>query len=298
MLITPDGVVWGITFNDGAFRFDPAHNWTIYTEKDGLPSSYIYSLSRAPSGELWFATFNGVARFDGSSWTIHVTRDGYTSKIDDEVVLFAPSGDVWVATTEGAYKLDMVTNQQINYPIGEKLQTHHIEYATLAANGTLWGANGDFVFQLTLAPTPKWTIHQIPYEHNYYRTFAIEGIAASSDGMLWIAGTSATSSGVLRFDPRTSEWTAYDHLTTEGALLGEPISSFAIAPDDSIWLGTYRNGAIRLRPSASNKVSDAEIVYYPESELVGNDGISAIAFAPDGAVWFGTRDSIIRCILE
>jgi streptogramin lyase len=279
MLITPDGAVWGIASYHGAFRLDPAnHTWTTYTEEDGLPPISSYSLSRAPSGELWFAGYNGVASFDGSSWTTHVTRDGLTSPIRDEVVLFGPDGSVWVAATDGAYKLDSETNQTTNFPVGGELRTYGIGHATQARDGTIWGTNGGFVFQLALTSTQEWTMRRIPDEYDYYRTHSIEGIAASSDGALWIGGTSYQGSGVIRFDPKTNQWTAYNRLTTNGALLGESVSSFAVAPDDSIWLGTERNGVIQIRPSPGNSAKDAEIVYHMDDALL--DAITVIAFGP------------------
>ena len=38
-----------------------------WTADDGLPVNHVQNLSIAPDGRVWVATFNGLARLDGSS---------------------------------------------------------------------------------------------------------------------------------------------------------------------------------------------------------------------------------------
>ncbi len=40
-----------------------------YSETDGLPSSTVLALTQGPSARMWFATRNGIATYDGNSWT-------------------------------------------------------------------------------------------------------------------------------------------------------------------------------------------------------------------------------------
>ncbi len=68
-----------------------------YTANDGLASNTVYDLCQSTSGYLWFATENGLSRFDGKNWRTFTTDDGLP---DNEVLkLFADTkGRVWIST--------------------------------------------------------------------------------------------------------------------------------------------------------------------------------------------------------
>ena len=46
------------------------------TSKNGLPSNCIYSASQDHSGNIWFATENGLTKFDGKTYKIYGIKDG------------------------------------------------------------------------------------------------------------------------------------------------------------------------------------------------------------------------------
>ena len=71
------------------------YSYIQYTEKDGLPSSTIYDLLQDNDGFMWFATENGVCRFDGTNFKTFTTKDG----LPDNAVMkmhIEKSGRIWV----------------------------------------------------------------------------------------------------------------------------------------------------------------------------------------------------------
>ena len=50
-----------------------------YTSSDGLASSQVYEMMQDREGYMWFATANGVSRFDGHKFTNFNTKDGLNS---------------------------------------------------------------------------------------------------------------------------------------------------------------------------------------------------------------------------
>ena len=58
------GNIWLSTFS-GLNRFDPAsRRFTVFTEKDGLPSDIIYAVREDDSGKLWISTNKGLSNYD------------------------------------------------------------------------------------------------------------------------------------------------------------------------------------------------------------------------------------------
>jgi signal transduction histidine kinase/ligand-binding sensor domain-containing protein len=61
---------------------DPFHR--SFTMEDGLPSNKVYRAIQDHEGFMWFATDNGVARFDGLEFTVLGLEDGL---VDTEVIM-------------------------------------------------------------------------------------------------------------------------------------------------------------------------------------------------------------------
>ncbi|MBX7127323.1 MAG: hypothetical protein K1X47_16630 [Cyclobacteriaceae bacterium] len=84
-----------------------------YTEQSGLPSQEVYDIYQDKKGFLWFATDNGIARFDGGNFKHYGTEEGLT---DPVVFSFSPdaAGRVWYRTFSGS----------VGYFSGDSLHTY------------------------------------------------------------------------------------------------------------------------------------------------------------------------------
>jgi len=72
------GILW-IATSDGLNRFNPAtQTFTVYDERDGLPSSNVNGILEDEAGNLWLSTNNGLSRFDPRAKTFknYSTSDG------------------------------------------------------------------------------------------------------------------------------------------------------------------------------------------------------------------------------
>jgi Histidine kinase/Y_Y_Y domain/Two component regulator propeller len=72
-------------------------NYVHYDTKDGLAGSTVYDLAQDVDGFMWFATENGLSRYDGTNFKTFTVKDGLP---DNEVLkVFADSkGRVWIGT--------------------------------------------------------------------------------------------------------------------------------------------------------------------------------------------------------
>ncbi|MDP3462253.1 MAG: two-component regulator propeller domain-containing protein [Bacteroidales bacterium] len=59
--------------------FAQTPSYSHYTTAEGLASSTVFSMIQDSKGLIWFATLNGVSKFDGSQFTTYRTVDGLNS---------------------------------------------------------------------------------------------------------------------------------------------------------------------------------------------------------------------------
>jgi sensor histidine kinase YesM len=71
-----------------------------FTQADGLPSNTIYDIYEDSDGYMWFATNNGVSKFNGLKFTNYTTADGLP---DNECFFFRKDlfGRLWIGTFNG-----------------------------------------------------------------------------------------------------------------------------------------------------------------------------------------------------
>src|SRR5258705_12326166 len=74
---------------------------TIWTNKDGLPSTFIYSIAQSSDGYIWLGNADGLAQFDGIRF-FHWRSQGNQVLLGAvRVVNAARDGGVWVGTASG-----------------------------------------------------------------------------------------------------------------------------------------------------------------------------------------------------
>jgi len=115
-----------------------------FTVKDGLSSNIITGIVQDNDGFIWFATSDGLCRFDGT------TIKNYNSIQTDTTSLIAPSvrlihldknGVLWVMTSAGLSKFNKETDNFKNFyykPDKQPLPELDIEGHLVDRNGNLW----------------------------------------------------------------------------------------------------------------------------------------------------------------
>ena len=71
-----------------------------YTTQDGLPVNQINDILADSSGFIWFASSEGLTRFDGYEFRTFTTDDGFPSRVIT-VLLQAHDGSFWLGTNKG-----------------------------------------------------------------------------------------------------------------------------------------------------------------------------------------------------
>ncbi len=98
-----------------------------YTSSDGLASSTVYQIMQSKDGFIWFATSNGISRFDGTNFTTYRTDDGLSS---NSIITLAEGkkGEIYLGNYETG--IDVLKNGVIssycNEINGKKFSTSYL----------------------------------------------------------------------------------------------------------------------------------------------------------------------------
>ena len=77
----------------------------LYTSADGLGSSFVNSISRDSRGFMWFATRDGLSRFDGREFTTYkIGKNGEAPGVEN--IYESENGVYWITTTGGIFRFD------------------------------------------------------------------------------------------------------------------------------------------------------------------------------------------------
>ncbi len=71
-----------------------------YTTEQGLPSNHVYRIHKDKRGYLWFATDNGISRFDGHHFVHYTQANGFTD-FGAYHILEDKRGRIWFLTFSG-----------------------------------------------------------------------------------------------------------------------------------------------------------------------------------------------------
>ena len=252
---------------------------TAYDAEDGVPSGHITQLLQDKCGFLWFATWNGLCRYDGYDFQTFkpVAGDGCHIPTDrirdiglrpDGNILCRMDDDYFLFDTRSYRFRDLTSSEQpqaaddilsyrqsrslITNPLSPApyplLPTSKLSFALTDSQGNQWvlGAN-DVIYKITTAQqrTERLDIHPAAEVKCLFR---------DSQKHWWLA---TKDDGAVRVYSGDGNW-LLGYLGPDGVLheqyvsFGSPVYCMYESPDGTLWLGTKPDGLFRLHQTASN----------------------------------------------
>lgn len=135
-----------------------------YTIENGLPSNNVYSIIQDSKGYLWFATDNGIIKYNGYTFRVFNTNDGLPS--NDVFTLFEDTrGRIWIMNY--AYEIGYIKDDTY---FKLKLKSHH----TIIKGSQFIEKDGYVYFHYK--DSVNYIIAQIDSADNF-KTFIVNGAA-------------------------------------------------------------------------------------------------------------------------
>ncbi|RPI55386.1 MAG: hypothetical protein EHM55_08010 [Acidobacteria bacterium] len=287
---------------------------TAWTERDGMPSSYVRDIAQDRQGYLWLATYSGLVRFDGARFLAWQPRDGGPLPSEDlSVLLVARDGSLWVGGFGGVTRLvDGATDRKVSS--AEGFFQGYVSALLEDRIGHIWvaGQSGVARFDGT-----RW---QRLGRNEGLPERAGQRLHEDTNGDIWIG----TSVGLYRrvpdetrFEPVPGVSFAIEDLAQDAAgniVVPHPTKLFSVvsgstpAPDDDdlkrshgtrllldyqkqLWVGTRGQGLVRLRPGSNSRIFFDRLT--TEHGLSANS-ILALFEDRERNVWIGTPFGLNR----
>lgn len=236
-----------------------------YSSTNGLASSTVYDIIQARDGFIWFATANGVSKFDGNQFTTFRINDGLNS---NSIIAMAEgnNGELYFGNYEKGINVlrDGKIQNYFSEIKGERLAISYlmiprdgIDKQTIYAHGIYSGVNA-----ISESDTDGFiSVNFIPSQRAIYKLTQLTNnkiIAATSDGL---------------YDFENEKFTKLN-------IAGLPDSDFySFVEGDE---GSYFAGA----KSMIYHIKNDKVIKRYDVKAYGDIGISHIFFDSNKNIWF------------
>tara|TARA_E500000305_G_scaffold5164_3_gene4370 strand:+ start:3468 stop:6383 length:2916 start_codon:yes stop_codon:yes gene_type:complete len=184
-LLSPSGFALNPDHLPSQYLFDR------FGREEGLPSDTVWIARPDLNGFLWLGTKNGLARFDGVSFTLFNKQNQPAFRSNDiRDIEILDDGSMWLATYGGGV-LHFVNGEFTAYTTAEGLSDDIVHDVLPAADGTLWFATSQGLSRLRGKEMHSWTQEDGLVDDRTFRLLEEPG------GAIWV---STLTNGLSRFD--------------------------------------------------------------------------------------------------
>ena len=298
-------------------------NFSYISINEGLSQSTVFSIDQDQRGNMWFATYDGVNKYDGYSFTVYQHNEEEPNSIANDIsriVKTDSQGRVWIGTRDGLSYYDEEKDkfrnffyekkgkrQQINgiaeispeqllistqegLTMFDIKESKFVDDSFSAAMHKLIASalyrQGDIIYIGT--PVDGLYSYSIPQKKlekitPITETKQIQAILQQSPTRIWVATEGA---GLLLLNPKTKEVKAYHHSSSNPkSISSNYIRSLALDSQNRLWIGTFNDLNIYHEGSDSFVSYSSSPV---ENGSLSQRSVRSIFMDSQGGMWLGT----------
>ncbi|MCH5149352.1 MAG: hypothetical protein J1G30_01685 [Spirochaetales bacterium] len=258
-----------------------SHSWTT---NDGLPSNVITSITQDSLGYIYFGTYVGLVRFNGSEFST-INRNTYTSVpfVSARVIIENRSKKLWIGSNEGGVSIldenrincSVLPHDLPSVSVRSIIETQNDEMWIGTANGIMCYENGNKIINI---PAP---------ENNGIEDSNIVQLFCDSYNQIWCI----TSYGrVYIYNRETKKFELYKPLF----LQHKKVSAIFQDSEENFWFGLNNNSAIMVKADTGTLPSDTSEyrIYSGKDGIISGCDITSFAQDSNNSIWIGTDRGI------
>ena len=231
--------------------------FTRISVEQGLSQAAVNAIVQDHTGYMWFATQEGLNRYDGRRFTTFLKRANDPNSLSHNWVytlLLDHNGSLWAGTQGGGLnRLDPDTLEFRHFRHDpddpRSLSSDRIRALYEDPMGILWiGTDGG---GLNRYDPQTGNLLRLQYAKTGPESLAsgsVRSIGGDADGFVWI-GTDG--GGLAQLDPATGHFTHFRHDASDPqSLASNRISKVYVDGSNRIWVGTYDSGLVVMDGSS------------------------------------------------
>lgn len=261
--------------------------------QQGLSQSIIEGILQDRKGFLWFATEDGLNRYDGYRFRVFRQVAGDTGSLSHNEVkaLFEDrTGSIWAGTFGGGLdRFDPATGRFTRYRHDPRdpasLGADIVRCVSEDRAGTLWiGTQGGGLDRMDRRTGTFTHLRHDPGDPGSLSHDDVRAIHEDRSGVLWV-GT--YGGGLNRFDPKTGTFTRFrSDPKNPHSLSHDIVTCLYEDAGGTLWVGTYGGGLNALGRAGSGFVRHRTSATLPGA--LRSDRVMAVSEDHAGTLWVAT----------
>jgi ligand-binding sensor domain-containing protein len=263
------------------------------TVEDGLSQSTVFSIAQDSTGFMWFATEDGLNRYDGYTCTVFRNNPQDSNSISDigiRKLYVDRSGHLWIITLSG--KLDRFDPEKqffIHYKFyaNTDLNTSLIRVSSISEDnqGTLWiGSTKGLLYKYN-SKEDKFNIYKLKTENQFPENIHLQCFYIDEAGLIWMG----TWQGLINIDLSSENLIHFKHIPeSKNTIGGNMIYDISEDAEGRIWIASVNGGV-----TSFNKPTNSFETYRFKSDNengISSDRIMSIFCDSKSNIWIGTID--------
>jgi ligand-binding sensor domain-containing protein len=292
-----------------------------YTVQDGLSQINIRTIFQDSQGFMWFGTWNGVNRYDGSEFKHFTVQDGLAHYLISHITEDR-NGNIWIATSFAGiskYRDGTFQNYTVN-PTNADANENRVRVIAEREDGTLFVGTdaGTFIFDGEQFIPQAYNIDLRPhvvFKDSRNLTWITSGqsvcvlrdelsaqciiaedielkwittLTEDSDGTIWIGSENGLRM-IKNIDSALNTFIIEKPPPHLGFLAGKWIRSLFVDRDRYLWIGTGGFGLF-------NVSTDGSITHYTTRNGLAGNQILSIYQDREGNLWFATTTGVSKLV--
>ena len=274
-----------------------------FTTADGLAHNVIHRIRRDSRGFLWFATDDGLSRFDGYSFRNFGVEHGLPHRTVMDV-LETRSGDFWVATWDGLVRFnpagipgsrivsinDMQTPPPmfaVIRPDDSDSRTRGITVVVEARDGSVWCGTRKGVYRLERTDG-RWSLRKIDFRMRTDTPLSqyVYDLLEDRSGSIWVAALTGLYG-------RSADGKTYDD---RPEALGHEFLDVFEDRNGDLWASSKHGGLFRLGTEGSRKVRVLE--KYNPADGWPTAWVFEVQETSDGGAWLAANGGLVEWLRD
>lgn len=262
-------------------------NFINFSSNSGLSSNDINSIAKDRFGYMWFATEDGLNRFDGINFRVYVHNSLDTNSIGSDqlqTVCVDPQGNLWVGTNRTLSLYDRKRDCFHNYNI-----TNGTAIRSICSDnaGHLWIGSyaGLIFFDPVTGHTKYYTADSTLPGHLLSNTVTV--VYKDRRQRLWVG----SNTGLYLYQPATDNFRRFAASPENPAGIDDNVIKAIVEDRDGhLWFGTLSGGLNMLGADGNHfyhfKYDKADI------HSLSSNTIYSLALDDSGGLWVGTEEGL------